>query len=99
LRWNEEGNLLAVGTSTGEVVLYSVHASVSEPDKDDGPNFYNKMHKNRLTSATTTASAPSTGTGGIVGAASVTGATVPPTTPASLASALGGSAAASLLKT
>jgi len=47
IRWADDGNLIAAGTSRGQVYVYDVHPSVSQPDKEDATNFYNKIQKNR----------------------------------------------------
>jgi len=47
IRWSDDGNHLAAGTSHGRVHIYDVHPSVGQPDKDDAVNFFSKMQKHR----------------------------------------------------
>jgi len=48
LKWTEDGNHIAVGSSRGQIYIYDVAAALAQPSKDDANNFFNKIQKSRV---------------------------------------------------
>jgi dynein intermediate chain len=45
LRWSDDGLSLAVGTSSGHVIVFAIHESLALPTKDSAANFSQRVAK------------------------------------------------------
>jgi WD40 repeat protein len=47
LRWSDDGNMICAGTSRGLLYVYEMPTHLTQPTKDDGTDFVNKIQKSR----------------------------------------------------